>query len=509
MESLISDNNINIFKKLLKYNINNYNDIINENKEIKLINKITNIEKKYKYFKYKIHHNDEIMMMIFIKTQIVYNFFYKFILKKKINCAKIYNNETLIGENIYEAKNIFNIYIDKFIYKFTYNDFLKLINNSLLNYDESIGNNVISLETILFNPIKIKNPYTNIEFKKNVLYNFYTFCKNNNLKITLLFQLFYTSNFNLLEFVSNNENFITKKALYIYIKNLSNNDKHKLLNQSIIIFDNFITKYISGFNISYLLQIFKQKIINLQENKIEHFTNIIYKYLLMIYYFNTKQYRNYVNHKIKIVYNFLHNKTINFFDDTTNILYLNNMNLENLTDLLFNNIDKIINQELDSINYMVSITNLLTLRNNNEENLLDISNNYSNTEDSSTSININESTTYNNINNNDETGINDTTNNEYIESSNNSNNSIENSVYNNFLKDITLDFSINKINKNKDKIKIIKKNKYKFINININIKKNNFLKIIAYNLINVTFINLNILLNIYILRDIYNKFNFN
>ena len=37
METLISDNNINIFKKLLKYNINNYNDIINENKEIKLL----------------------------------------------------------------------------------------------------------------------------------------------------------------------------------------------------------------------------------------------------------------------------------------------------------------------------------------------------------------------------------------------------------------------------------------------------------------------------------------
>jgi hypothetical protein len=503
METLTS-NNINIFKKLLKYNINNYSYIINENKELKLINKITNIEKKYKYFKYKIHHNDEIMSMIFIKTQIVYNFFNKIILNKKINCAKIYNNETLIGENMSEIKNVFNIYIDKFIYKFNYNDFLRLINNSLLNYDKTIGNNIINLETILFNPIKIKNPYTNIEFKKNVLYNFYTFCINNNLKITLLFQLFYTSNFNLIDFVANNENFITKKALFIYIKNLSNEDKHKLLNQSIIVFDNFIKKYISGFNISYLLQIFKQKIINLQENKIEYFTNIIYKYLLMIYYFNTKQYRNYVNHKIKIVYCFLHNKTVNFFEDTNNIIYLNNLNLENFTDLLFNNMDKIINQELDNINYMVSIRNLLTLRNNNEENLLDISNNSSNIEDSSSSINNNESTTYNysnteedttssinnNIDNDDETGMN--------------NNNIEISLSNVFLEEITNNFSINKINENKEKIKIVKKNKYKFININI--KKNNFLKIIAYNLINVTFINLNILLNIYIMKDIYNKF---
>ena len=193
----------------------------------------------------------------------------------------------------------FLVYIDKFIYKFTYYDFLKIINSSLLNYDETFNENLINSENFLFNPLKIKNPYTNVIFKKNVLYNFYIFLLNNNLKIPLLLQLFYYSDFNIQDFVSKNENFATRKSLNNYVKNLSLKDKHKLLLQSINLFNNFITKNFDGFTIKYLTLNFKNKFNNLPFDKINYYDNIIYNYLLSIYFFNTKQYKNYINNKIK------------------------------------------------------------------------------------------------------------------------------------------------------------------------------------------------------------------
>ena len=56
------------------------------------------------------------------------------------------------------------LYIDKFIYKFTYEDLIKIIKNSLLNYDSDNTNAMITNNFLT--PLEIKNPYTNIPFKK-------------------------------------------------------------------------------------------------------------------------------------------------------------------------------------------------------------------------------------------------------------------------------------------------------------------------------------------------------
>ena len=48
----INSNNIQVFKILLKNNIIKHNHLLNEHKELKLLNKITNNEKKFKYYKY-------------------------------------------------------------------------------------------------------------------------------------------------------------------------------------------------------------------------------------------------------------------------------------------------------------------------------------------------------------------------------------------------------------------------------------------------------------------------
>ena len=89
----------------------------------------------------------------------------------------IFNNEDLTLESLSFQNNNFEIYIDKFIYIFTYKDFVKLITTSLLNYEDT--NSQDDYNNVFLKTKKIKNPYTNVEFKKYVLYNFYIYCKKN------------------------------------------------------------------------------------------------------------------------------------------------------------------------------------------------------------------------------------------------------------------------------------------------------------------------------------------
>ena len=103
--------------------------------------------------------------------------------------AIIYNDYDLLYNKL--DNNTFNILIDKFIYKFTYNDFIKIIINNLFNYKLFTSELDIYLSrsnsNFLVNPLEIKNPYTNIIFNKNILYNFYFFV---NKKI-YIYQIYY------------------------------------------------------------------------------------------------------------------------------------------------------------------------------------------------------------------------------------------------------------------------------------------------------------------------------
>ena len=85
---LLITNQIEIFNKENEYedeylyeNVNNELKI-NKRKETLLVNKIIDNQKKYKYFKYKIHNNDKNIYKIFINSQKIYFFFLNFINKK-------------------------------------------------------------------------------------------------------------------------------------------------------------------------------------------------------------------------------------------------------------------------------------------------------------------------------------------------------------------------------------------------------------------------------------------
>ena len=333
------------------------------------LNKITDNKKKYKYFKYKIHNHDNNMYKIFINAQKIYFFYLKCINKKiKINSTR-YNTEDLIGNDIENSDKLFKIYIDRFIYNFTYYDFVKLVNNSLLNYEEPISMSPYDIDNILFKPNILKNPYTNLFFKKNVLYNFYLFCFTNNFKIPTLYILYYESNFNIKKLIENNEIYIVKKGFFDFIKNLSPSKKHILLIQTINMFSNFIIKHIPQFAIKYLAHNYKLKFYNIETNELDYYNSFLHTYLIIIFYYNNKVYKNYVNNKLKLVMDLLYDNNIKFIDPSLQVFLNSDYSSEKISHILIKNINNIINKELDNINFnntINNINNLLNIRNNHE-----------------------------------------------------------------------------------------------------------------------------------------------
>ena len=120
----------------------------------------------------------------------------------KYRCAKIYNNEDLLGNEV-NNKLTFDIYIDKFIYKFTYEDLIKIIKNNLLNYDSDTTGAMITNNFLT--PLEIKNPYTNVYFSKSSLYNIYFKIHDSTFNMPILFERFFQVNFNLDLFKKHND----------------------------------------------------------------------------------------------------------------------------------------------------------------------------------------------------------------------------------------------------------------------------------------------------------------
>ena len=114
--------------------------------------------------------DNKLLISIFENSQNVFFTLIKSIKKYSYKKFNIFNNEDLNLEVLSNQNKNFKIYIDKFIYIFTYNDFIKLINSALLNYEDTNGED--DYNNVFLKTKKIKNPYTNVSFKKYVLYNF-------------------------------------------------------------------------------------------------------------------------------------------------------------------------------------------------------------------------------------------------------------------------------------------------------------------------------------------------
>jgi hypothetical protein len=525
-----TDNNfLNYFLKILIIKFNNWYDYSTfnqsfKNKHLSYISKIDSIIYKYKYYEYLLDLDNKLLISIFENSQILYFTLIKSIKKYSYRKFYIFNNEDLNLEFLSNQNTNFQIYIDKFIYIFTYNDFIKLINSSLLNYEDT--NSEDDYNNVFLKTKKIKNPYTNIEFKKYVLYNFYIYCKKYNYEIPTIYKLFYESNFNIAIFCNLNEIYLTNNALKCYVKNLSNNRKYFLLIELINMFTIFISKHIKNNNIKYIVSSYKLKYYRLSEEEVSYYDYYIRLYLLQIYYFKNNMIKKYVNLKLKIVLYLLFDKNIKFISDNFNTYFLTNITIEYISELINNNLSTIMNYEIELFNQLNGNTSIYFISNNG----LELSNN---TETNNNENNNNE--TNNNETNNNETNNNETNNNETSRidqeidttniniRSNNENQTSNNTIQE--LEDVTNNIYLDDANfirlRNPIKSKTIQNIKkiytflYKQINTIKNVKNiDNLekffrlyyinLKIIKRCLLIITIINIHISINVYILLKINN-----
>tara|TARA_B100000963_G_scaffold260181_1_gene228438 strand:+ start:170 stop:1690 length:1521 start_codon:yes stop_codon:yes gene_type:complete len=498
---IFETNNFNLFK--LIYNKKLYNNIFLTNtQKIRYYNKLIKINNIFKYYEYLLIDNNNLLINLYYQTKVVCNIIIRFKNLLKMRKSIVFNNEDLLCNHILEDDNsIFNIHINKFIYKFTYSDFVNIINNSLLNYTKIENSDY--MDNIIINPCYIKNPYTNLNFDLNVLYNFYIFCINNNKKIPIIFKLFYNQHFNLKNFFTMHETYIINNAYKGYIKNCESSTKQIILLSLITTFINFINKYIKNFSIKYLLTNYKLKFYNLTSDEINYYDSYLRDYMMLIYYYKTRQFKNFVDIKLKFIFNLLYDNNIKVLDPLLNNLFLNKNNEDYIIDFIIKNLKTIISNEM----YILE-TNTLVLRFDNYETNNDTTNNdttnndttnndeTSETNNDETSETNNDETSETSETNNDETSEtnNDETNNDETSEINNSDLYETDELYQ------TNIFNVNNVNLN---------NKYKLFFKNLLLLKEYDYNLLFTNynlmLFKILLLNIQIYFNLLMVTNIYKK----
>ena len=104
------------------------------------------------------------------------------------------------------------------IYKFRISDLINIINKSLTN-----------APLFFAEPIEIKNPYTNLPFTQCNLYNIYFKIRDLNYVMPILFQQYFSSNFDLIRFKNHNECFVREKAIENFIRDASIDEKYQYI----------------------------------------------------------------------------------------------------------------------------------------------------------------------------------------------------------------------------------------------------------------------------------------
>ena len=154
----------------------------------------------------------------FCTTQKVYMGFLKLYSIFKWKKAKLYNIDSdLYGIPLSKNKKyIIKILENNTIYSFKIHDLLNIIKDNL--------SNIFIPEYLVFfqEPKMIKNPYTNLIFKKSVLYNIYFFYKQiPYFKTQDLFEKFFISNFDIKLFGIHFESETREVSIVDYLKNLT------------------------------------------------------------------------------------------------------------------------------------------------------------------------------------------------------------------------------------------------------------------------------------------------
>lgn len=146
---------------------------------------------------------------IFEKTQRTYFGISRFAHLWRVKHSKIRIDCDLSLNPINEhSANTMIIYQNGSKYMFKLSDLINICKSALIH-----ANNFFAT------PLVPKNPYTNIEFAKNILYEIYFAVRKSNYRIPTLLQLYYLSEFNIDIFLKKNEAVIRHEYIMDYVHN--------------------------------------------------------------------------------------------------------------------------------------------------------------------------------------------------------------------------------------------------------------------------------------------------
>ena len=161
-----------------------------------------------------------IFISLFSKAQKNYLALCKFAHICKMKCSPIkVKSDLMLNEIDVRKKNVFIFCQNNANYAFVINDLINIIDSSLSNCSYWYAE-----------PNPIKNPYTNVELSKTILYNLYFFIRSNLYSMPMLFELYFRCNFHLKDFKLNNENYIRE----INIKNFTTRSHYTVLYRHVI-----------------------------------------------------------------------------------------------------------------------------------------------------------------------------------------------------------------------------------------------------------------------------------
>jgi len=180
--------------------------------------KITNknfIGKKYYYLKdildniFTSENFKKDFLLCFSKAQRTYFAFTKLANMYKHKRASIKMNVDLcMNELNPNKKNVITVLQCGSKYLFLASDLIRIVNSSLLNSCYFFAE-----------PLQPKNPFNNIPFDNSTLYNIYFHIKYNCDNNPILFHLFFKANFDLDNFLHDNESYIRETNIKNYVKN--------------------------------------------------------------------------------------------------------------------------------------------------------------------------------------------------------------------------------------------------------------------------------------------------
>ena len=148
---------------------------------------------------------------LFYKTQKLYRALCRFAYICKYKCAKKYDTSTDLCMNelsVFKKNQTLELYENNMLYHFRITDIINIIHNALSHSPNFFPE-----------PLKIKNPYTNIPFSKSNLYNIYFAIDKSPFKIPMLYEEFFANQFNLKQFTKYNEHLIREASIKNFCKN--------------------------------------------------------------------------------------------------------------------------------------------------------------------------------------------------------------------------------------------------------------------------------------------------